>query len=584
MQNIEISAALSEMGVLLEIQGANPFRIRAYRNAVHTIDGLTRTLSSMVEADEDLTELPGIGKDLAGAIRELIETGSIEALEALREEVPEGLIDVVKLDGVGPKKANKLWKELDVTGIESLEKALQSGEVEALSGFGKKSAEKMVSAIESLRRHSGRILLATAEEMIAPLIEYLAAHDAVETLEVAGSFRRRKDTIGDIDLLVAASDGASVMEHFTSYPGADRVEASGETKGRIVLRLGLRVDLRVVPGEIFGAALYHFTGSKEHNVALRGRGVRMGLRVSEWGVFRVRDDDPDDPREGDRIAGRTEEEVAEALGIAWIPPVLRENRGEIEAAEEGSLPDLLDLSDLRGDLHMHTTWTDGAESIETMARACAERGYAYMAVTDHSQAVTVAGGLTPDRVREQMEAIAEAREAVGDEIHIFHGCEVDILRGGELDLPDDVLEALDIVLVSVHSLMDMPEKEMTERVVRAVEHPSVDVLCHPTGRLLGRRDPFAIDMEAVLDAAKRCDVAVEINASPRRLDLNDVHALRAREMEVRVAINTDAHAIPNLDYMRFGVDQARRGWLEKEHILNTLSLREIRAWLDRDRA
>jgi len=416
----------------------------------------------------------------------------------------------------------------------------------------------------------------------------MRAAPGAQRVEVAGSLRRRRETIGDVDLLVeCAGDGAQVVQHFIAFGGASRAEAAGPTKGSIVLASGLQVDLRVVPPESFGAALVYFTGSKEHNINLRTRAVRDGLRVNEWGVYRVPegegDDEPaPDPSQpfGEHVSGDTEESVYAALGMPYVPPVLRENRGEVEAALEGTLPRLVELEDLRGDLQMHSTWSDGDVSIEEMARACLERGYEYMAITDHSQVMAMVGGLSPERARAQWEEIDEARERVPG-IRILRSVEVDILKDGELDMPDDVLAELDLVVISVHSFMNQDKRTMTDRVLRAMSHPEVDILAHPTGRQINKREPFPLDVEAVLEAAAELSVAVELNANPRRLDLKDTHVQRAKELGVPVVISTDAHSVAELGYMRYGVDQARRGWLERDDVLNTLSAKKFAKWLAR---
>jgi len=587
VENIEIASVLDELGDLLEIRGSNPFRIRAYRNAVRTVRGLTQSLESMVAAGEDLTELPAVGKDMSAHIVELIETGSLTRLEELAEEIPRSLVDLVKLDGIGPKKAKKLWESLDVKTVDELEAALNAGKVQELDGFGATSVQKILRAIEHYRRYSGRFLLSQVDDLIGPLLEHMRGAAGVQRIEVAGSYRRRRDTIGDVDLLVQAELPApDVMERFTTFGSVDRVDLEGETRGAVVLRSGLEVDLRIIPPRSFGAALHYFTGSMEHNVALRQIAVRQGLRVNERGVFRLPEGvDPEEvgKEDGERIAGDTEESVFEAVGLSWIPPVVRENRGEIGSAKDGSLPSLVTLGDIRGDLHMHSTWSDGKASIEDMAAACMARGYDYMAISDHSPALAMVQGLTPEKVPEQWAAIEKVQKGL-DGFTIFKAMEVDILRDGSLDMTDEVLEELDVVIVSVHSLMDLDRATMTDRVIKAVQHPSVDIVGHPTGRLLGRREPFELDVEAVLQAALECDVAVEINANPNRLDLNDVHARRAKELGIKVAINTDAHSIQRLDHLSYGVDQARRAWLGKNDVLNTMTVDQFRAWTDRRQA
>jgi DNA polymerase (family 10) len=584
VENVEIAEVLEELADLLEISGSNPFRIRAYRNAVRTVRGLTRPLSAMVEAGEDLTALPAIGKDLSAHIVELVETGALARLDEVSAEVPRSLVQLVKLDGVGPKKAKKLWESLGVTTVDELETALKAGRVESLEGFGATSVKKILKSIEDFRRYSGRFLISKVEELIEPLLSHMRDAPGVERVEVAGSYRRRNETIGDVDLLVQAELPApAVMERFTGFESVERVVLEGETRGAVVLRSGLEVDLRIIPRRSFGAALHYFTGSKEHNIAVRQIAQRQGLRVNEWGVFRLPEGvDPEavGKEEGERVAGETEESVFEAVGMTWMPPVLRENRGEVEAALDDSLPDLVTPADIRGDLHMHSTWSDGKASIEEMAQACKDRGYKYLAMSDHSPALAMVGGITPERAADQWEEIARIQEGL-DGITIFKSLEVDILRDGSLDMTDEVLEALDFVVISVHSLMDMDRVVMTDRVITAMQHPQVDILAHPTGRLLTRREPFQIEMEEVLQAARDLDLAVEINANPNRLDLSDVHAHRAKELGVRVCINTDAHSVQGLDHMSYGVDQARRAWLNKGDVLNTMTLNGIRKWLKR---
>ena len=584
MENIEIAAALDEVGDLLEIQGANPFRVRAYRNAVRTVRGLTRSLASMVGAEEDLTELPGIGKDLSAAIVELIGTGRLRRVEELGEQIPRSLVELVKLDGVGPKKARKLWQSLDVTTVDELDDALNAGRVSDLEGFGLASVERIVRSIYDYRLRAGRFLLSRVDQLVGPLVDHMKEAERVQRIELAGSHRRRKETIVSVNLLAQSELPApDVMEHFFAFGSVERVTLAGERRGAVVLRSGIGVDLRIIPPHSFGAAMHHFTGSMEHTARVRELGLRQGLWVNERGVFRVSEDiDPgaEGEEEGERVGGDTEESVFEAVGLPWIPPVIRENRGEIEAAREGSLPELVTLNDIRGDLHMHSTWSDGKDSIEAMARACEARGYDYVAISDHSPALAMVRGLTPDTAPEQWAEIDRVQEAL-DEIVVLKSLEVDILRDGSLDMTDDVLEALDLVIVSVHSLMDLDQAAMTNRVIRAMQHPCVDLVGHPTGRLLGRREPFELDMEAVLQAASELGVALEINSNPKRLDLNDVHARRAKELGVKVVVSTDAHSLRQLDHISYGVDQARRAWLEKEDVLNTMTLHQFRFWVGR---
>ncbi len=587
--NLDIARELRVLADLLEIEGANPFRIRAYRNAVNTVLSTSRPLAQMVADGEALTTLPGIGENVARHVTELLETGRIARLEEVAERFPRSLVELAQLEGLGPKKVRQLYDELDVRTLEDLEEAIADGRVEKLSGFGKRSADKVRQSIEDRRRHTGRFRLDEAERLVEGVLAHMEGVPGVSRLEVAGSLRRRRETIGDVDLLAAfEGDGTPVVEHFVAFPGAARVLGAGPTKGSLVLHSGLQVDLRVIPPESFGAALVYFTGSKEHNVAIRTRAVRRGLRVNEWGVFEEEDGEEAASREGAapfgrRVAGVDEEGVYDALGLLWIPPELRESRGEIEEALEGSLPALLTLDDIRGDLQMHSTWSDGKRSIEEMARACLALGYEYMAVTDHTQAMAMVGGLTPERARAQWEEVEEVRARV-PEILLLRSAEVDILRDGSLDLPDEILEELDLVVVSVHVHMDLDRTTMTDRVLKAISHPSVDILAHPTGRRINRRSPFELDVEAVLEAAAELGVAVELNASPGRLDLSDVHVRRAKELGVPVVVSTDAHTPGELANMRFGVDQARRGWLGPDDVLNARPRADFERWLRRREA
>lgn len=584
MENLDVSRVLTTLADLLEIQGANPFRIRAYRNAVNTVNSLSRPLAAMVEAGEDLTKLPGVGKTVAHHIIEFLKTGRITRLEEVSAEIPVTLVELVRLDGVGPKKAKKLFEQLGVKTVDDLAEQLDAGTVRELDGFGRKSAEKIKRSIEDHRKHSGRFQIHEVEKLIAGVLEHMAHAPGVDKIELAGSLRRRKETIGDVDILARhEGDGTPVVDHFVGFDGAARVLGAGPTKGSIVLHSGLQVDLRVIPGRSFGAALQYFSGSKEHNVAVRTLAVRKGFRVNEWGVFRLPEDvDPATvgKEDGERLAGDTEEGVYEVLGMSWVPPALRENRGEVEAAVADSLPELVSLEDIRGDLQMHSTWSDGKVSLEEMTRACRDLGYEYLAVTDHSQAMAMVQGLTPERAREQWEEVEEVRRRVTG-IDLLRSAEVDILKDGSLDMPDEILDGLDLVVISVHSFMDQDKTTMTERVLKAMMHPTVDILAHPTGRLINRREPYALDVESILEAASELGVAVELNANPNRLDFSDVHVHRAKELGVPVVISTDAHAPAALQNMRFGVDQARRGWLEAADVLNTRSAKEFSKWVAR---
>jgi DNA polymerase (family 10) len=574
VENLEIARALEEVADLLEIKGANPFRIRAYRNAAQVIEGHGTPLRKLVAEGADLTEIPAVGKDIARYVGELVSDGELSLRSELARDIPLSLIELTRLPGVGAKRTKKLWEELDVTTLDELEAAALAGEVERLPGFGKKTQDKILSSIERYRRRQGRIKLGDADQHVEPLLEYLKEDKNVERLDVAGSYRRRRETVGDIDILVVATDAQAVMERFIGYADIRKIQSTGDTRSSVVLRSGLQVDLRVVLPQSHGAALVYFTGSKEHNVKLRQRAQKKGLRVSEYGVFCETGESQDDPWAGEFVAGENEVEVYAAIDLPWIPPELRENRGEVEAADRRALPQLITLEAIRGDLQMHSTWSDGRESIESMLEACAARGYEYFAITDHSKALAMTGGLDAAKLREQWQEIAEiaSRHA---EITVLRGMEVDILGDGVLDLEDEMLAELDVVLVSVHSRFDLPPAEQTERILRAVQHPEVNILAHPTGRQINRRDGMSFDLDAVLECAAENQVAVELNAHPDRLDLNDVQLMQAHERGCDIVISTDAHRISDLDLMRYGVQQARRAWLEPANVLNTLPLKKL---------
>ncbi|HVR97197.1 MAG TPA: DNA polymerase/3'-5' exonuclease PolX [Thermoanaerobaculia bacterium] len=586
MNNAEIARVLEEIADILEIKNENVYRIRAYRNAARTVEVQMTPLRRIVEEKGDLTALPGIGKEMANHIREMVETGTLSFRDQLIAEVPRSLIDLMRLPAVGPKKAKKLWEELRICSVEELEQAAKEGRIAGVQGFGAKTQEKILAGIQEHRQHTSRYLISDAERFVEPLAAYLQEVPELERLEVAGSYRRRRETIGDIDLLATAANPGPVMAAFLHYPQIDKVLMSGDTRSTITLGSGLQVDLRVVAPESYGAALVYFTGSKEHNVKLRRRAVERGLRISEYGVFRVREEAGEEEEvygeRGERLAGHTEEEVYASVGLAWVPPELREDRGEIEAAAAGRLPRLLEVGDLRGDLHMHSVWSDGRNTIEEMVEACATRGYEYMVISDHSKALSMTNGLDAYRLALQWKEIDEVR-ARHPEIRILRAMEVDILGDGTLDLEDEMLAGLDLVLVSLHSRLDLPEKEQTARVLKALSHPEVDVFCHPTARLINRRRPVEVDIEAVLAHAAARGVAVEVNCNPHRLDLKDTHLRRAKELGCKIVVNTDSHRTRELELMRYGVEQARRAGLEPGDVLNTLPYPEFLKAIARSR-
>ncbi len=574
MENADISKVLNEIADILEIQDENPFRIRAYRNAALTVENLSERLVKIVERDpKELRQLSGIGEDLAAKIVEAVTTGEIAFHEKLLTRIPHTLLDLIRIQGIGPKKAKLFYKKLKVKSIEDLEEAARKGKIQDLPGMGEKSEQKILQAIADFRnREPKRFPLFRVLPCVEVLVDYLK--NGFEGIKVtpAGSVRRRKETLGDIDILIAGGDPAEIMDHFISYKEVKEILSKGGTKSSVVLNNGLQVDVRVVERGDYGSALHYFTGSKEHNVSIRDRAKRMGLKVSEYGVFRE--------KTNRRIGGETEEEVFKAVGLPWIPPEMRENRGEIELAEKGELPELIQLSDIQGDLHMHTRASDGAHSIEEMALVAKRVGRKYVAITDHSKAVTVARGLDEKRMLKHMKEIDRVNEKM-EGIEVLKGVEVDILKGGSLDMEKEILEKMDVVVGSVHSHFGMEEKEMTRRMIRAIETGLVDIVGHPTGRLLGERSAYAVDMERLMDMAKANGVALELNACPNRLDLNDVYCKMARDKGVWIVISTDSHNTAQLENLIYGVYTARRGWLEKELVLNTRPYAELKKILHR---
>jgi len=574
MKNVEIATLFNEIADFLEVKDENPFRIRAYRRAAQALEGLPEDVAAIAERNA-LQDLPGIGKDLAAKIQEYLSGGRIEYLEGLRKEIPAGVIELMGIHGVGPKTAKLLYEQVGVDSVEKLEELARTHKLAGLPGIKAKTEENILKGIAVWRSGRERMPLGTALVLAEAVLGALRNLGEVDQISPAGSLRRMKETVKDIDILVTSKQPARIMDVFVGLPNVAEVLAHGETKSSVRLRENIQVDLRVVEPECFGAALQYFTGSKQHNIRVRELAQRKGLKVSEYGVF--------NEKTNRRVAGRTEEEVYRAVGLPFIPPELREDGGEIEAALEGHLPSLVALEDIRGDLQMHTTWSDGAHSLADLAAGVRAKGYQYMGVTDHSKSTTVAGGMDAKQVL-QMVAEIRALNRTLKGFRVLAGCEVDIKGDGSLDFPDEILRHLDLVLVSVHSRFKMSREEMTARIVRAVQHPRVHVLGHPTGRLIGERAAYEVDMEAVLKAAHGSGTAVEINASPSRLDLNDLHARRAKELGVPIVISTDAHTIGQLDYMRFGVSVARRAWLTPKDVLNTLPERQLLSWLEKKRA
>ncbi|MCL4847587.1 MAG: DNA polymerase/3'-5' exonuclease PolX [Acidobacteria bacterium] len=572
MENAALARLLGDIGDLLEIAGENPFKIRAYRNAADIVTAhATRVTDLPVDA---LLELPGIGRDLALRIREAGDTGGMALHRDLLARFPASMLDLLRLQGVGPKTVKRLHDELGIDSIDGLEAAASAGRIRALKGMGAKKERAILEALENRRRYAGRHLLAHASAVADGLVERLVAAGRGGSFDVVGSLRRGTETCGDLDVLAVGAD-PSIMDVFVGLPDVERVLGHGPTKSSVQLGRGLQVDLRLVPVESRGAALQYFTGSKAHNIALRDRAIARGLRLNEYGLFRQAD-------EG-RVAGASEDDIYAALDLAWIPPALREGRGELDAAERGSLPRLVSLADLRGDVHLHTTATDGRDDIETMVLAARDRGLEYVAITDHSQALAMANGLDERRALEHAARIREVGRRV-EGITVFAGIECDILPDGRLDLADDCLAALDFVIASVHSAFGQERQQMTDRILRALECRWVDALGHPTGRRLLARAPYEVDVERLIEAAASHGVALEINAQPDRLDLGDVHARLARDRGVPILLATDAHSAQGLDAMRWAVAVAERAWLEAGDVLNTKPALAFRRALRRARS
>jgi DNA polymerase (family 10) len=566
VQNAEIAAMFDQAAELLEIGGENQFRVRAYRRAARVIEGLPKAAGSLLKSGRDLSELPGIGKDLAGKIAGIVKTGHFDLLDALKRKLPGEIGDMAALPGLGPKRIKLLYDKLKIRTLHDLRRAIKAGRLREVSGFGPVIEQKLLGALEKPQPVK-RFKLAVAEAEAEALVGFLRGCGRVV---VAGSYRRRRDTVGDLDVLVTAKNGVAVGNRLVEYENVAEVVAHGPTRTTIMLRSGLQVDVRAVPEESYGAALLYFTGSKAHNIALRGIANQHGWKLNEYGLFSGKR----------RIAGATEEDVYDKLELPFIAPELREDRGEIAASKAGKLPRLVKLSDVRGDLHVHSDWTDGTVAIAAMAAAAQACGYEYIALTDHSRRVAMTHGLDPARLARQIREIDRLNERFRN-FTILRGIEVDILKDGSLDLPDSSLAKLDLVVAAVHSHFDLPRKAQTERVVRALQNRHVSILAHPTGRLIGEREPYDIDMDLVISTARKAGCYLEINAEPDRLDLNDLHAHAAKLAGVKLAVSTDAHSIDAFQCMRFGIDQARRAWLSASDVLNTRPLAELRKLLKR---
>ncbi len=579
MTNAEVARIFENIALILDLKGGeNPFRVRAYERAAMTIGALSKDVRSIYETEglKGLADLPGIGMDLARKIEELLKTGKLRSFEALRKKIPPGLLDIMEVEGMGPKKTKLVWRRFRVESVEDLRKLAASGKLEKLKGWGKKSAANILRGIELRKRMGGRLPLYVAWSLAQEMADALGKTKLCRNIEIAGSLRRRRETVGDIDILVTSAEPAKIMNVFCSLPQVASVTAKGATKSTVFLKAGIDADLRVLDPTVFGAALHYFTGSKDHNIRIRKIGAQKGLTISEYGVYRGTA-----KKKGKLVAARTEEDIFRAVGLPWIPPELREDRGEIETAEQGKLPRLLEVENLRGDLHLHSTFSDGNASMEEMAMAARDAGLEYIAITDHASPMGMVRGIKTGNIRDYLRRIDAVRRKVTG-IHILAGTEVDILADGRLYLPDEVLRQLDWVVASVHQHFRQSREETTERLIRALGNPFVHALGHPSTRLLGEREGIDVDMDAVLREAKKRNVAIELNASPMRLDLDDVHCKRAKELGVKIVFGSDAHAPQGLD-LQFGVSQARRGWLEKGDVLNTLPWKKFEAWLKKRR-
>jgi DNA polymerase (family 10) len=563
LQNQDIAQIFYEIADILEMQGENSFRIRSYRNAASAIENLTEDLTS-IHKKGALKEIPGIGESIAQKIEEMINTGKCKFHHALLKKIPPGVLDIMRVPGMGPRHAMLVYEKLAVNSIDRLRRAAQAGKLQDLPRMGAKLQQKILRGIEQLVASEGRFKLITAYTYAEAIIKELKKIKGVERIEVAGSVRRKKEMIGDLDILVISASPRGVMDAFVKLDDIKEVLAKGATKSSAVLRCGLQVDVRVLEKENFGAALYYFTGSKEHNIVVRDMVKKRGLKINEYGVFRGKK----------RIAGKTEEGIFKAMGLSYIEPELRENTGEIEAARRGRLPHLLEEDDLRGDFHMHTKESDGKDAIEEMVRKARAKGYEYIAITEHSKAVTVAHGRDEKELLRHFARIDKVNSRLGG-FKILKGVEVDIKSDGSLDLEDYFLKQCDVVIAAIHSRFEMPKDQMTRRITTALQNKNVDIFAHPTGRLLKERPAYAVDMDQVLQTAKDYNVAMELSAYPDRLDLNDIHCRLAKSAGVKIAIGTDSHSASQLDNMRWGVYTARRGWLEKKDVLNTLPLEKL---------
>jgi len=565
MKNQLVANILYQIADLLDLKGEIFFKTRAYRMAAQTIEVLEEDIEDITKEDR-LLEIPGVGAGLAKKIKEIVETGKSDYFERLKKEIPEGVIHLLDIPGLGPKKVAAIYKNLGITTLEELQKAATGGKLRELEGFGEVTEQNILRGIQLLEKTSGRALLNVAYADGMGYLDYLKKCKKIEKTSIAGSLRRMKETIGDVDILASSKHSDDVMDHFVKYPDVQQILAKGTTKSSVILKDNIQVDLRVVEPKSYGAALQYFTGSKEHNVTLRGLAIKKGYKLNEYGLF-----EKDTEK---YIVGKTEEEIYKKIGFPYIEPELRENRGEFESAKNKSLPNLVKYDDVLGDFHVHSTWSDGNDSIEMLAHFAKQMGYSYVNITDHSQSLKIANGLSEERVNKKIEEIKKLNKKFPN-FTILCGTECDIKSDGTLDYSNNVLKKFDFVYIGIHTGFKMDKNRMTERIIKGIDNEHVDFLAHPTGRLIGKRDPYEVDIERIIDSAKETDTRLEINAFPDRLDLDDTHAKLAKEKGVKFVLGTDSHSTNHLQFMKFGIATARRGWLEKKDILNTYSLKDI---------
>lgn len=569
IENLKAAWVLESIAHLLELKGENVFKIRAYHRAARAVVNMTEDLADVMARGE-LDRIPGVGEHIAKKLRELLTTGQLAYYEGLKVEIPAGLVEITNIPGIGAKMAQQLYQKLGISSVDELEAAARARKIRELPGLGSKTELNILRGIDMLRTKGGRTIISIADSVAQGFLGFIRSLPGVHHAEVAGSTRRMKDTIGDIDVVAAAEDPAAVIEIFVHHPQVSTILAQGDTKASIITIIGLQVDLIVVQHDQFWSALHHFTGSKEHNVRLRELARHKGLKINEYGVFRVADNE--------RLPVTGEADIYRHLGLAYMPPELREDTGEIEAARDNTIPDLVSQAHIKGDLHIHSDWSDGVNTIEQIVGRAVEIGYEYIAVTDHSKSLAVAKGLSVERLQKQ-DAMIDRINTENKNITVLKGIEADILANGDLDYPDEILAAKDIVIASVHSGFRQESEKITGRIISAIKNEHVDILAHPTGRLIGRRDPYAVDMDRVLEAAVKYNTVLEINSSPDRLDINDHYARKAKEFGIKIAVNTDAHEIRRMDEMKYGVGTARRGWLTPGDIVNTLPPADLKKFL-----